>query len=146
MSIAAVILLLGAAGAEAHARRHFRHHPRVAVGFNFGFPLYGPYYGYHPWGAYAVAPYGWVPVPPPNIGFVDLDVRPEEAEVYVGGELVGIADDFDGYPNLLPLRPGRRVVTLRHPGYRDMKLRLGVEPGIEINVNRRMVPRSAPEQ
>ena len=50
------------------------------------------------------------------------------------------ADDFDGYPDLLPLRPGRRTVTLRSPGYEDLKLRLEIVAGTRIRIRRDMVP------
>lgn len=131
-------------------RHHRRHFSSFGFGFHFGYPYYGypyygyPYYGYPayvPWAPYPYYP-SWVAVPvaPPNVGFVDLKVEPEEAEVWIGGEAVGIADDFDGFPDLLALRAGRRTITLRHPGYRDLRLRLDVVPGAEIRVRRRMVP------
>jgi len=147
----ALIAGAGTSDLQAHPRRHFRsgsrHH--VSFGVHLGYPYYGyPYYGfaaygYYPWVPYPYGAYpGWVgpPAPPPSIGTVDLKVDPEEAEVWIGGALIGIADDFDGYPDVLALRPGRRTITLRHPGYRDMRVRLEIAAGADIHLRRRLVP------
>jgi hypothetical protein len=128
-------------------------HTRFSFGFTFGFPAYaypyyGPYYGYHPAYPYAYYP-GWAaypaPVGPPSAGFVRLKVRPEDAEVWVGHRRVGIADDFDGYPGYLVLRPGVRLLTLRRPGYRDVKLRVEVAAGVQLDIRRRMAPLGSAE-
>ncbi|HEV8700039.1 MAG TPA: hypothetical protein VGV60_02070 [Candidatus Polarisedimenticolia bacterium] len=123
---------------------------QLRFGFSYGFPIYGySYYGFYPAYAYPYSPYyyGYYPYGPgyyndyvPDAGFVDLDVWPEEAEVWVGDRLLGTADDFDGYPDLLPLRPGRRTVTLRSPGYEDLRLRLEIVAGTRIRIRRDMVP------
>lgn len=34
-------------------------------------------------------------------GALDFDVSPERAEIYVDGRFVGIADDYDGFPEYL---------------------------------------------
>jgi hypothetical protein len=131
-----------------HPGRHHSGRTRLHFGFSFGYPFYAyPYYGfyprypppYHPY--YAYPPYGPGAVAyGGNVGFVDLDVAPEEAEVWMGDWLLGTADDFDGYPDFLPLRAGRRTITLRHPGYEDMRLRLEVAAGTRIRIRRDMVP------
>jgi hypothetical protein len=144
----AAALALGAASlipplAWGHGGPHHHGHYGFSFGVGFGYPAwpgyYYPYAGWHyPYPGY---PYpGWVAAyPPPYVGWVDLDVVPEEAEVYVGGTLIGTTDDFDGFPDYLALRPGTRVITLRHPGYQDMKLRLKVSPGVRVRINRKMV-------
>jgi hypothetical protein len=139
------IASLMAPAAWAHGRPHHHGHSRFSIGIGIGYPgwpgYYYPYAGwYYPYAGWYYPYPGWVAAyPPPYVGWVDLDIVPEEAEVYVGGTLVGTTDDFDGYPHYLALRPGTRVITLRHPGYEDMKLRLKVSPGVRVRVNRRMV-------
>jgi len=48
---------------------------------------------------------------------VDTDVTPENVLVYLNGVLIGIADDFDGKPDYLYLRPGHYRIEFRLPGY-----------------------------
>jgi hypothetical protein len=124
--------------------------PRLSFGFSYRYPVYGySYYGFYPAYAYAYPPYYYGYYPPygpgygdyaPDTGFVDLDVEPEDAEVWLGDRLLGVADDFDGYPDLLPLHPGRRTITLRYPGYEDLKLRLEIVAGTRVSIRRDMVP------
>jgi hypothetical protein len=49
--------------------------------------------------------------------------------VYIHGKLIGTADDFDGFPGYLALRPGKRVIVMRHSGYADLKVNLRIVPG-----------------
>jgi hypothetical protein len=131
-----------------HAGRLHSGRTHLHFGFSFGFPFHGhPYYGFYPWYPYAYhLHYAYYPYGPGwaayagDVGFVDLDVEPEDAEVWAGDWLLGTADDFDGYPDLLPLRAGRRIITLRHPGYEDLKLRLEILAGTRIRIRRDMVP------
>lgn len=154
-SLLCATFLLGAVALEvqAHPRRSHpgrshavRTHPgrtHVHFGFSFGYPFFGySHFGYYPgYPSYPYYPYGpgWAAYPA-YAGFVDLDVEPEEAEVWLGDRLVGTADDFDGFPDLLPLRPGRRTITLRHHGYKELKLRLEVMADTKIRIRRSMVP------
>jgi hypothetical protein len=132
------IACVAATSAWAHGPGH-RGGVHFWFGFVYGYPgwpaYYPPYYPYPPW-PYPYA--GWVAYPPPYVDWIDLDVVPEEAEVYVGGALLGTADDFDGFPDYLALRPGTHVITLRHPGYEDLRLRVKVVPGARVRVQRRM--------
>ena len=96
----------------------------------------GPYPYYYP----AYGP-GYVAVPaPPPIGFADLDVEPEEAQVFVKGHPIGTADDYDGFPRYLALRPGTRTLVFRHPGYADLKVNLQIVPGGVARVRMDMRP------
>ncbi|MBZ0114124.1 MAG: PEGA domain-containing protein, partial [Thermoanaerobaculia bacterium] len=60
-------------------------------------------------------------------GALDLDVSPEEAEIWIDGAYLGIADNFDGFPEYLWLPVGRTTVTFYLPGYetvtRDFDIR-----------------------
>ena len=129
---------------RSHVGRTHPHRTQLHFGFSFGYPFFGYYPGYAYYPYYPYFPYdpygpGWGAYPA-YAGFVDLDVEPEEAEVWMGDRLVGTADDFDGFPDLLPLRPGKRTIVLRHPGYEDLKLRLQVMAGTKIRIRRSMVP------
>jgi hypothetical protein len=50
---------------------------------------------------------------------VDIHVVPEAALVYLNGVLIGTADDFDGSPDGLYLKPGHYTLEFRLPGYRS---------------------------
>ncbi|MFN7975762.1 MAG: hypothetical protein U0166_26045 [Acidobacteriota bacterium] len=66
---------------------------------------------------------------PPNRGMVDCDVEPEDARVFVDGKEVGEADDFDGYPRYLALRPGHHRVEFRHKGYETLAVDVDMKAG-----------------
>jgi hypothetical protein len=101
----------------------------------WGYP--GPYPYYYP--AYGSPGYVAVPVGPP-VGFADLDVEPEEAQVFVKGHLIGIADNYDGFPGYLALKPGTRTLVFRHPGFADLKVNLQIVPGGVAHVRMDMRP------
>ena len=77
----------------------------------WGWPYYGPYYGpvYRHYGPYDSRPPVWAAI--------DADVSPEEARVYLDGKYIGIADDFDGYPDYLYLRRGHYRLEFKLDGY-----------------------------
>lgn len=87
-----------------------------------------------------------VPPPPPatvivpSKGFVDIDVRPKNARVYVDDEYKGIADDFDGVPGYLELAAGRHRITLKKEGYEPISFIVTIEPrqvvNLEMNLGR----------
>lgn len=84
-------------------------------------------YGYAGWGPW-LGPV-WTPGPPPNRGLIDTDIQPEDATVYVDGKRIGEADDFDGFPEMLQLRPGHRKIEFRHKGYRPLVVEVDLERG-----------------
>jgi hypothetical protein len=128
--VLAVAVLMPAAPAAA---RHW-HHPyrgfyppfswSVGIGLGWG---WGPGWGW--WGP----PIMYEPVPVPaartNLTAVDTDVEPEHARVFLNGELIGTADDFDGYPDYLYLEPGHYTVEFRLQGYRSQKVDIDAVPG-----------------
>lgn len=71
---------------------------------------WGPWW----WGWGWSAPY---PAAPPDVAVVDTDVSPEDARVILDGTVIGIADDFDGYPGYLLLEPGTYELEFALPGY-----------------------------
>jgi len=99
-------------GYYGHPYYGYPYYPYASFGFSFGYPYYGyPYYPY----AYGGAPY--YAGPPADLGFIDTDVSPERAMVYVDGEYVGSADDFDGYPRYLSVEPGEHTLSFQAEGY-----------------------------
>jgi|CXWL01.1.fsa_nt_gi hypothetical protein len=120
---AAITLALGlvsAAAASAHGWSVRMHHP--------------PYFH----GSWAWAPYVWgeTGYDPryEDAGALDLDVTPEQAEVYVDGRYVGKADDFDGFPTYLWLEQGTYDVVIYLPGYQTLSRQYSVYPGAVVDV------------
>ena len=110
----------------------YQYYPYASFGFSFGYPSYGyPPYGY-PYYPYAYG-YGYgAPYyagPPPDVGFIDTDVSPEKAQVFVDGQYVGTADDFDGYPRFLSLDPGEHTITFQAEGHHPATKTLSVTRG-----------------
>ena len=103
-------------------------HPRVSVGFGFGFAGPGYYAPYPPY----PGPYYDVP----DHALVDTDVSPEQASVYLDGERVGIADNYDGFPRYLAVSPGRHTLEFRASGYRTLRVRLYAQPGAMYDIER----------
>jgi len=95
------------------------------------YPYYGyPYYPYYPYG------YPYDPVS----SSVKLQVKPQNAEVYVDGYRAGTVDDFDGIWQRLRVRPGEHELTLYANGFHtetqhvtfaqasDQTIKLAMEP------------------
>lgn len=92
---------------------------------------YGPYY---PYGGY----YGYGRAVSRNWAAVDTDVSPESARVYLDGEYVGTADDFDGYPDYLYLKSGRYRLEFRLEGYETRTISVDARAGTKIDVGDRL--------
>ena len=90
----------GGSGYRGHYRGHSGGYYGGYIGvgaYGWGYPGYG-YYGGSGW--YGPPAWGYTSVYPAAgaaYGALDLDVSPEGAQIYVDGNLVGVADDFDGY-------------------------------------------------
>jgi hypothetical protein len=142
-----------------HGHGHGYGHVHVGVGVGWGgWWGYGPgWYGsgwYGPgwwgpgwWGAAWAGP-GWygpgyAPVAvqsvPSDVGTVDTDVSPEHARVFLDGQLIGIADDFDGNPSYLFLKPGHYALEFRLQGYRTATLDLDIKPGSYVPIDTKLV-------
>ena len=96
------------------------------------------------------APYGVYPTPSyqvrhvaTDLGGLDLNVKPKKAAVYVDGEYVGLAKEFDGYPGYLWLRKGVYRVTLFMPGYKTLTHSFEIRSGEVFNVRIRLEPGEA---
>ncbi len=76
-------------------------------------------------------------------GALDLDVKPDSAEVYVDGVYVGEADQFDGHPTHLWLDEGTYELAFYREGYETIFRRYTIYPGVTIKVDDRMRPGEA---
>ncbi len=110
---------------------HHYSHPRSNWYWGAG---WGPYWGsgwgwgWGPfWGTTVV--YGGPTIDTRRFAVVDTDISPEAAEIYLNGKYIGTADDFDGYPGYLYLRPGTYGLEFRHPAYEPLKLSLKARRG-----------------
>lgn len=119
-----------------HRRPYGHHRFRSSWGWGWGWG-YSPYwYGpsYSPYGGY----YGYGRAPSRNWAVVDTDVSPESAGVYLDGQYVGTADDFDGYPGYLYLRTGRYRLEFRLEGYETRTISVDARPGVKLDVGDRL--------
>jgi len=67
-------------------------------------------------------------------GVIDLNVDPDDTEVYVDGKLRGTVDDFDGAPGKLHLLPGTHRIRLQAPDGDEWIRKVKVVAGHEINI------------
>ncbi len=135
--IFASVTLMVAAASQAGA------HGRVRVGVHFWWPWWDPWW----WGPVVVTPVA-VPAKAPDVAVVDTDVSPEHARVYLDGQLIGTADDFDGHPDYLYLRPGRYTLEFSLPGYESQRVEVDAQPGrffpLELKLARKPGEKATP--
>lgn len=132
----------------ATGRHSSRHH--YDIGLHFG---YGGYYGWGRYGGgyyypYYYHPFYWgVPYYVPRrayreyrLGAFDLNVRPKKAEVYLDGQFIGTAGQFDGFPDHLWLEQGSYELIFYRPGLGTERRVLSIYPGVVVDVRLRMQP------
>jgi hypothetical protein len=128
------------------------------VGFGWGLGQWGWGGGWGPWGwgwGGPWGPWGWgtavaeqvaeqvaehttpeaVAVAQPDLAAVDTAVSPEHARVILDGQLIGVADNFDGSPDYLYLRPGHYTIEFQLGGYRSEKVEIDAKPGSHFPIN-----------
>ncbi|HVS14432.1 MAG TPA: PEGA domain-containing protein [Thermoanaerobaculia bacterium] len=134
---------------SGHARHGYRpvvrHRRSYYGGFYYRPSFYSswywpaPYLYYRPYGAYAYDGYGsYGSYRHPDAGALDLDIKPEKASVYLDGELIGIADNYDGWPRYLWLRAGTYRLVIHHPGYQTLAREVRIRPGEVIRLKDKM--------
>ena len=131
-------------------RRHYDgHHSSWSIGVGYHPFWYGRYYPYYSnwdwgwwwgWGGYYGPPVRVYYQGGENLGALDLDVRPERAEVFVNGQRVGVADNFDGFPSYLWLEQGTYDVVFYLDGYQTLARQYSIYPGVVIDVEDALVP------
>ncbi len=108
-------------------------------GWSRGYGYYYPYY-YHPfyWGVpYYVPRRASVQY---RLGAFDLNVRPKKAEVYLDGQYIGRAGQYDGFPEHLWLEQGSYELIFYRPGLATERRVLSIYPGVVVDVRLRLVP------
>jgi hypothetical protein len=120
---------------------HYAPYGSLYWGIGYGSPYYWGYYGYGAW------PYSDTYRYRPDYsrsgrayGALDLDVKPENAEIYVDGRFVGIADNFDGFPSYLWLEEGSYEISLYLSGFQTVTRQLSVTPEAIVDIDDRLVP------
>ncbi len=145
LSLVAVVVLGALATAAPAAAGHIRIYP--SVGVHWG-GYWGPSYWHRPY----ASPYSWYgqgwgpgwgyttvyPNPAFRHGALDTDISPERAEVWVDGRRIGVADDFDGFPDYLWLEQGTYDVVFYLPGYKTIARQYSIYSGLVIDVEDRM--------
>lgn len=76
-----------------------------------------------------------VRVAPVSYGEVDFNIEPQDSQVFVDGRYLGVADDFNGYPQTAKLPSGYHQVRAVSPDGRVLERRIYVAAGRELNFN-----------
>jgi len=154
VALAAAALVAGAllalpTTASAHGRPGVVVHLGGYYGYGFG-PYFGPGWGWGwgwgpsywpPYGPYAFHPEGGVDrgfAMMAGFGAVDVDVKPNRADVWADGKYVGEARDLDGYPSFLWLEEGEHTIAVYKGGYRTFEEKVEVRRGMQTNLKVRL--------
>ena len=135
--VAATVLLLTPLSWPASADAHPRHGGGVYVGVG-GFYGWGPAWGWGaPYWGWGGGPYGYGSgngilgyAMISGMGGLDVDAKPNRAEVWVDGRFVADARDLDGDPSYLWLKQGAHHVVLYKAGFRSFEEDVDVRAGI----------------
>lgn len=70
-----------------------------------------------------------------NYGSVDFNVEPQNSRIFVDDRYLGIADDYNGYPQTAKLPAGYHWVRAVAPDGRTIERKIYVAVGEELNFN-----------
>ncbi len=70
----------------------------------------------------------------------DVNIKPKDADIFLDGVYVGKADDFDGSPKFLVVKPGTHTITAKRDGYKTYTVKVSIQPGEQINLNKHLEP------
>ncbi len=130
------------------AQAYYGHH------YGYGHHYYGSHHGFygHHYG-YSGYPYGYyygqsryemnktiLQAQAAGLGGLDLNVRPRKAQVYVDGQRLGKAGNFDGFPGYLWLEKGTHQLAIYRDGYLTVVRELTIIPGAIQRVKFRLAP------
>ena len=143
--ILAATIFTGTASASVKGTR-FHSHPRAHRAASFHGHISGGRWGwgwnwgwYSPWWGWGYYGYPGYPrsgrVYGGNWTAVKTDVEPDEAALYLDGKLIGTADDFDGFPDQLYLKPGRYALEFRLDGYESYSVTIDASGGRRFDVD-----------
>ncbi|MCZ6726319.1 MAG: PEGA domain-containing protein [Acidobacteria bacterium] len=148
------------------AREHSRRgHGRSSHGHfgrsYFGYPsysfLYSGYWGYWGWNlGYGYGPgygygsgYGYYPPVVYSsrqgygMGALDLNVKPKQTEIYVDGQYVGLARQYDGFPGHLWLERGVYEISFYKPGFETETRTVKILTNLVLDMHIEMLPGEA---
>jgi hypothetical protein len=117
------------------------YNPWVGFGGPYGWGWGGPYAPgfYQPEGGVSM---GAAMVA--GMGAVELDVKPNRADVWVDGKYVGEARDLDGYPSYLWLAEGEHRVAVHKGGFLLFDEPINVQRGMKTQIKLKMQPGESP--
>ncbi|MEO6325852.1 MAG: PEGA domain-containing protein [Thermoanaerobaculia bacterium] len=69
---------------------------------------------------------------------VDTDVNPDEAELWLDGKFIGSADDFDGHPDFLYLKPGKYHLEFKLRGHEGYTVDVEAHRGQTIQIDKKL--------
>ncbi len=101
-------------------------YPYGYYGYGYGYPYYG--YGY-PYRSYY---YGY--------GEIRTEIKPDEAKVYLDGDYVGVADDFNSWYQRMNVEPGRHRLVFRAQGYQPYAVTMRILPGRDYHIKQQLQP------
>lgn len=102
------------------------------VWWGWGWPYrWSGWYGYPGWGPY---PYR-DDVQDIGPAAIEVDVSPRKSKVVLDGEDVGLAKDYDGRWDRLPVGSGTHVVELSHPGYQTLRVVVDARSGGQYRID-----------
>ena len=84
-----------------------------------------------------VRPIRQIRVSPVPYGTIDFNVQPQNSKVFVDGNYLGIADQYNGYPQTAALPSGYHNIRIVSPSGQVARQRIYVAAGREFNFNLR---------
>ena len=138
-------------GGRSGGHYYPRHYNNLGLYFGYG-NYYGGFYGSHYYYPYYYSPFHWgVPrraYREYRLGAFDLNVKPKKSEVYLDGQFIGTAGQFDGFPDHLWLEEGSYELIFYRPGLATERRVLSIYPGVVVDVRLRLAPGEsvAPDQ
>jgi len=133
---------------HGHFDRGQHHHghffPSFFLGAGFGAVFLFVIYGYYTY-PYYLYPYALSPPATQPYGDLEIQVTPEDVEIYVEGRFIGLARDFKGFARVL-VPSGSHVVEFRYRGS-SYSIRVYVAPGLTsvVSGDFKPIPRSLKE-
>jgi hypothetical protein len=68
------------------------------------------------------------------MGALDLNVDPKQTEIFVNGQYVGLAKQYDGFPGYLWLESGLYEIGFYRPGYETVTRQFEIFTGMVLDV------------
>jgi len=129
----------GGRGGGGHGGGFHRGGGHYSGHFGGGYSSFGwPYRSGWWWGSSPYIRTGLGYSPLSAFAVVDTDISPENAEVWLDEVYIGTADDFDGNPDYLYLKPGSYRLEFRYMGYGTYGINLDARRGQKVNLDKDM--------